>query len=150
MKCKSIKQLISLYGDAVLTREEKERVDVHVETCARCRALLAEHKKTWDVLGAWQQIEPPSDYVSRFWTVCTTQEKWYESLFRLAATITRSRKLAYSVALVLLLIAVVPVSVYRYIENVEARAFVISLSEDEWEMIENLDLLAELDVLDSM
>lgn len=50
-------ELIELAGNR-LDADREKAVLAHLETCADCRARLAEMRTTWDLLGAWE-VSPP-------------------------------------------------------------------------------------------
>jgi hypothetical protein len=54
-------ELLSLYCDGDLTPGERADVDAHLESCAECRALLADIAAITRRAGALEPLEPPRD-----------------------------------------------------------------------------------------
>lgn len=57
--CRDIDHLLPAYLDNELSAEEKKLVDGHLSACHRCRAALADLKKTMGLLQGMQEVEPP-------------------------------------------------------------------------------------------
>jgi hypothetical protein len=59
MDCQEIQKSLSSYLERLLPSEEKKLVEGHLSSCAQCRASLAELKKTKNLLGNLDDVEPP-------------------------------------------------------------------------------------------
>jgi len=68
MKCKEIEKLISRYFDGVLTVEEKEKFETHLESCSSCQAKRQEYDAILKTLRKeefpetkpyfWERLQP--------------------------------------------------------------------------------------------
>jgi hypothetical protein len=59
MICKDIEGKLAAYQEEALSPEEKSLVEAHLGTCAKCSSLLADLKKTVDLLKDLPEVEPP-------------------------------------------------------------------------------------------
>ena len=59
MICKDIEGKLAAYQEEALSPEEKSLVEAHLGTCAQCSSLLADLKKTVDLLKDLPEVEPP-------------------------------------------------------------------------------------------
>jgi hypothetical protein len=59
MICKDIEGKLAAYQEEALSPEEKSFVEDHLGTCAKCSSLLADLKKTVDLLKDLPEVEPP-------------------------------------------------------------------------------------------
>lgn len=69
MDCKHIEDLFSLYLEDELSREQRESVELHLESCPMCTELLALVKNTHEVLGLFPEIEVSSQLKSRLYKI---------------------------------------------------------------------------------
>ena len=59
MTCKDIEGKLAAYQEEALSPEEKSLVEAHLGTCAKCSSLLADLKKTVDLIKDLPEVEPP-------------------------------------------------------------------------------------------
>ena len=59
MICKDIEGKLAAYQEEALSPEEKSLVEAHLGICAKCSSLLADLKKTVDLLKDLPEVEPP-------------------------------------------------------------------------------------------
>jgi anti-sigma-K factor RskA len=66
MTCEEVEQLVDLYSLNALTIDEAEDVELHLETCANCRAAMADAWQTARALRvAVPQVAPPASLHER-------------------------------------------------------------------------------------
>lgn len=150
MSCKNIKQLLLAYLDGELEAKEEQMVKEHIALCEKCCDQLYEYKKSWEMLGTLDPIEPTPGYISRFWTELSYRSSWYEKILEGIRNLFLSRRVVHRVALALVVLIVIYVSVYKHTNALRTRTLLVNMSEEEWEMIENYDLIANLDLLESL
>ncbi len=79
-KCERINELLSGLLDGELTQQDRQRVEIHVETCANCRQLLDELKGQRDSIGqlSFGELTPEErrDMVSDLPTKATRGLGW--------------------------------------------------------------------------
>ena len=59
MTCSEIESRLPAYLDGLLPPEEKDRIEGHISTCARCGRALADLKKTAEILRNLEAVEAP-------------------------------------------------------------------------------------------
>ena len=74
---------------------------------------------------------------------------WYERVLRSAKSIVVRRRLAYRFVAVLFVLLIAHASLRYYLHELNTRTLLINMSEEEWEMIENYDLIANLDLFEN-
>lgn len=67
-KCNSIQRLLSDYIDGILPDKQIEKVDQHLMSCPKCRAVLSSLEKTNRILDLYIEKEPPAGYFDNVWT----------------------------------------------------------------------------------
>jgi predicted anti-sigma-YlaC factor YlaD len=60
MDCRDCEKLLPLYHDGELDRNDRARVDAHVESCAGCRDALAFYAELETSLGERRALRPPA------------------------------------------------------------------------------------------
>ncbi len=154
--CKKINELLIAYCEGTLDREAVARVKAHVDGCEDCRGALASYKASWEMMGTGDELEPQSDYVSRFWTALAERQTWHETL---AASIKEwfvMRRPAYRYAFVIAMIIAFNISVYKSVDVIQTRQMLANMSQEELEMmmkydvVTDLDLLSDFDVVESL
>ncbi|MBU3912228.1 MAG: zf-HC2 domain-containing protein [Candidatus Omnitrophica bacterium] len=150
MNCKDIKQMFFVYIDGELEAEKERIVVDHIASCEKCRVQLYEYKRSWEMLGTLEPIEPTPGYISRFWTALSYRLPWYEKILEGIRNLFLPRRVVYRVALALIVLIAVYVSVDKYTNVLRTRTLLVNMSEEEWEVVENYDLIANLDLLESL
>jgi hypothetical protein len=59
MICKDIEGKLAAYQEEALSPEEKSLVEAHLGTCVKCSSVLADLKKTVDLLKDLPEVKPP-------------------------------------------------------------------------------------------
>lgn len=62
MQCKVVRERLSELLDGVLAVEEAAAVREHLAACEACRRERDELAETWDLLDAWDGLEPSEDF----------------------------------------------------------------------------------------
>ncbi len=76
MDCKHIEDLFSLYLEDELSREQRESVDLHLDSCQECRELLALIKETNEALSLFPEIEVSTQLKSRLYEIPTQKKRF--------------------------------------------------------------------------
>lgn len=69
MNCKHIEDLFSLYLEDELSREQRESVDLHLNSCPECQELFALIKETSEALSVFPEIEVSAQLKSRLYEI---------------------------------------------------------------------------------
>lgn len=64
MKCAELESLLCDYVDGTLTSSERATVDLHLESCASCRALVADSAAAVEFMSRAAEPEPPAALVN--------------------------------------------------------------------------------------
>lgn len=111
MTCEEMEKKLPAWGDEVLSPREEARMTEHLQSCARCRASLAELEKTRTLLRRLPAVEPPpwlrQKIMARVREEAAHREGFFSRLFR-----PLSVKVPLS-GLALALIAVLAFHVYQ-------------------------------------
>ncbi len=67
MNCEETKLNITSLLEGDLSSEDEENFKAHIETCPHCREEVEAHKKTWQILEKWEDIEPSPSFTADFW-----------------------------------------------------------------------------------
>jgi hypothetical protein len=59
MECSDVQEKLSAYVEDIISPEEKQLIDEHLEACDRCSESLADLKKTLEYVGNLREVEPP-------------------------------------------------------------------------------------------
>lgn len=65
MKCNEISDILSLYIDNELSKDEKDKIENHLLSCKDCQKELEEYKKVISAVQNLPEVEPPEGYCSR-------------------------------------------------------------------------------------
>jgi len=155
-KCHKINSLLIEYCEGTLDAQGARMVEEHVHTCADCHAALAAYQSSWELLGAGEELEPPRDYVSRFWSVLAERRTWVERCIELVKEGRMVRRYAYRYAFIVVAILALNISLYKSVEAVQTKQMLMAMNDDELAMlveytvVANLDLLENLDVVESL
>ena len=76
MGCKHIEDLFSLYLEGELSPQQKESVDLHLESCPDCRELLALIGETNDALSTFPEIEVSAQLKSRLYEIPAKRKRF--------------------------------------------------------------------------
>jgi anti-sigma factor RsiW len=71
--CPLIEAMLSAYLDGELTQQNRQRAEVHVQTCDACRKKLAELQRIRDGIGALPYPEPTEEQWSRMMQTTITK-----------------------------------------------------------------------------
>ena len=91
-------------------------------------------QKLWESLQKWHDIEPSPTYQSAFWTRLTSQKPWYQTYLENISKVLSKSAPAFA-ALVLILIFG-----FFMTKGLDTSIQIARLSEEEVQMIENLEL----------
>ncbi len=72
-ECRQIEDMLSAYLDGELTQQHRQRVEVHVDACARCGKTLAELERIREGIGTLPNPEPTEEQWSRMMRVTVTK-----------------------------------------------------------------------------
>ena len=72
-ECRLIEEMLGGYLDGELTQQDRQRVEVHVETCERCRKTLAELEEIREGVGRLQHPEPTAEQWSTMMRITVTK-----------------------------------------------------------------------------
>jgi len=67
MNCTEAQQNLPEYCEGGLSAATMEAMKAHLSKCGTCAAEESAHRKTWNLLDRWTEIEPDSMYRARFW-----------------------------------------------------------------------------------
>jgi predicted anti-sigma-YlaC factor YlaD len=76
MDCKTIEDLFSLYLEDELSPEQKESVELHLNSCPECRKLLALIKETHEALSFFPEIEVSAQLKSRLYEIPAQKKRF--------------------------------------------------------------------------
>ncbi|MDQ7822889.1 MAG: zf-HC2 domain-containing protein [Candidatus Eremiobacteraeota bacterium] len=81
MECKEVREKLGelLSGDA--PPGQREALERHLAACDACRREKEAHEKSWDLLGAYGDIEPHPSYRARFWEQARRKRGFFERVF---------------------------------------------------------------------
>lgn len=113
MNCEELRINISAFLEGDLSGEEEKNFGEHVESCSQCSDELEAHRKTWQMLGEWEDVEPSPRFNANFWEAVEKDPEaysigkpsWWQQFSGAIASGFTYRVPAWSVA-VLLMIAV--------------------------------------------
>lgn len=146
MKCRESKKIMFSYLDGELVSAEQELFLRHLQECPACTKLLAEYKQTWQVLGAWESIEPQAGYYERLKARLAARKTWQETLFENLRSMLLPRPVFQSV-LALGIFVVFFFSGHSYINYRTTQSLLSNMSEQEWEMLANYETVSKLDLV---
>lgn len=72
-ECRPIEEKLSAYLDDELPQQDRQRVEVHIDRCGRCRKTLSELERIHTALGAEPWPEPSDEQWSRMMSVNVTK-----------------------------------------------------------------------------
>ncbi|MFQ5501523.1 MAG: anti-sigma factor family protein [Phycisphaerae bacterium] len=97
--CRPIEEKLSAYLDGELPQQDRQRVEVHVDRCDRCRKTLSELERIHTALGADPWPEPSDAQWSRMMSVPILKtSRGLGWLFGIGGTIVLAGYAAYEFA----------------------------------------------------
>lgn len=113
MNCKDVQSNISLFLEEGLPANEEESFRAHLETCPQCREEVEAYKKTWQLLGEWEEVEPSPSFTADFWKAVEKdpeaasigESKWWQHFLNTLASAFTYRVPAWGV-IALLMVAI--------------------------------------------
>jgi hypothetical protein len=150
MNCSAVKKLISPYLDGRLDVEEYEELQDHVSSCPACEKDVRAYRRSWEMLGQWGDIQPEPGYVARFWTAVSNQVPWYKKMLEVLRPGFFPQRLSPAFIAVMILIVTGIFSLRAYWQAQESEQFLACLSEDEWELVENIELAEDFELIEDM
>jgi hypothetical protein len=82
MTCKDIEDRLAAYQEEAVTPEEKALVEAHLSTCAKCSSLLADLKKTVDLLKDLPEVELPPWFTQKVMAQVREEAEHKDSLLK--------------------------------------------------------------------
>jgi hypothetical protein len=82
MTCKDIEDRLAAYQDGAVTPEEKALVEAHLSSCAKCSSVLADLKKTVDLLKDLPEVEPPPWFTQKIMAQVREESEHKDSLLK--------------------------------------------------------------------
>jgi hypothetical protein len=76
MECKHIENLLSAYLEDELNREEKQKVEEHLNICSDCAELFALLRETTESLTDFPEVEMSEDLVGRLYEIPEKKKKF--------------------------------------------------------------------------
>lgn len=67
MNCEEVKINIGPFLEGDLSSKDEENFKAHTEACPHCREEVEVHKKTWQMLDQWEEMEPSPSFTADFW-----------------------------------------------------------------------------------
>ncbi|NOY68945.1 MAG: hypothetical protein GXP53_05555 [Deltaproteobacteria bacterium] len=136
---------ISDYIDGELSVRMADRLILHMETCGRCREMLARFSGIDEDIGILSEIEPSPDFNRRFWrTLDGQRERGFQTSF--AWLFSGWRPALAAAAAIMIVFGTVILHGNRFLsKNVTAGAPV-----SEMAMAKNLDLFENYDMIENL
>ncbi len=66
MNCRKIRKRLTAYISNELSEDERRKIEIHLQTCPSCRNELIFLRTTREILGAWDEVDPPEELFDRF------------------------------------------------------------------------------------
>ncbi|MCD4785470.1 MAG: zf-HC2 domain-containing protein [Candidatus Eremiobacteraeota bacterium] len=67
MNCEEIRKHISEYIEGDLPQDRMTAYKSHIDNCPGCQKEIEEYKKTWQLLGEWEDVKPGVNFLPDFW-----------------------------------------------------------------------------------
>ncbi|MBI2901042.1 MAG: zf-HC2 domain-containing protein [Planctomycetes bacterium] len=129
MECRHARQLLSEWTDGRVAGALRLGVEEHLKECGSCRREEQELRRTWELLDNYPAIEPSPGFAAR-----------------IMARVRRPLILRF-LAPIAAAAAVVVVSLLLFLPRTSVKPVPPQATEEERELVENLDLLENLDTL---
>jgi hypothetical protein len=138
---------MSVYLDGELNPEKTESVNQHLKGCPTCSRGLAAIKNTWAMLGELEEIQPQQGYVGRFWTKLSLEKTWGERFWAGLEMEIHQRKWVPAMATICIVAIIGLLSANNYIQLQRTDQLLADLSEEDLEMVENMDLAENFNLI---
>jgi len=136
---------ISDYIDGELPVRMADRLILHMESCGKCRDMLALFSGIDEDIGVLSGIEPSPDFNRRFWrTLDAKQEK--ESQISFGWFFSRWRPALAAAAVIMIVFGTVILHGNRFF----SRDVPANIPASEMAMANNLDLFENYDMIDNL
>jgi anti-sigma factor RsiW len=145
MECKDARELLSPYLDRELAAADAEQVRVHLKACDSCRRVLAEMRKSWDILGLFAAPAVSGNFNARFWKKIGAM-KTAESAAgepQPIPLLIRIRRIAGYAAAAAIIVGLCIYLVFGGPSGAPAK----QLSSEDAQVVENLEVLESLEVV---
>ncbi len=133
MGCKEIKEVIFEYPDGDVSQSARLEVEMHLKECRECNLLLNESRQVWDLLGKWEGIESKGDFVARFWSRVSDNDKGGIKDF------LRNWKLSWAAAAAVVFILVMSVIGVSFFESNRANVVFTERDKADEELLVGFD-----------
>ena len=151
MKCTKIKKILPLYMEGELKPNENQAVTEHLNACLGCRQEKEALAKAWNLLSTWEDVQPSSNYVSRFWTEVSLRQPWQEKFLDQLTRFLPNPRWTPAFAAVCLVVIAGLFSFYNYRQvqksNTIPVTIPVNLVEVDLEMIENMELAENYEMI---
>jgi len=147
MDCSEIIKLIPIFLDGGLTADKHQRVQSHLDTCAKCRGEARAIQRTWEMIGELDDIQPDPNFQTRFWSRVADQTSWQEKFFSDIKALLLNRRLVPALAAAGLVLCVSVVVTYQYVQTSKPDGFMAEFSDADLEMVDNIDLAENFDLI---
>jgi len=138
MNCERIETQLIATLDGRARESERREVEEHLAGCAACRARAEEFRRLWSVLDEAPAVEPSLGFDARL-----RQRMAAKPRPRRFAWLVPSPRFALALSLLVLLSVWITSGPREPVENTAAN----TATEEEFKMIENLQVLEDYDVL---
>ena len=150
MDCQKIKKLIPLYLDGELQAQEYQEIKTHLAECKTCQKESLAFEHSWDILSEFRTIEPPADYISRFWTELALRKPWYAKALEVIQEPFLRGKFVPALAAVCAVLIISLFSVRNYYQIERSQQTLSNLTAEEIEVIENMDLAENYELIENI
>lgn len=66
MNCKKVKKILTAYISDELSKDERWEVEMHLQICPYCQREFVSLQATREMLGVWDEVDPPEELFNRF------------------------------------------------------------------------------------
>lgn len=147
MNCREATELFPSFIDRELDNQRISVLREHLSHCPSCREELQAYARTWDMLKVWADEEPSPGYVSRFWTRVAREEPFYEKAWEEIKFFFADKRIAPVIATACLILLVGSFTFYNSFFVTKTETLLSSLSADEMEFVENIELVEQFDII---
>ena len=147
-----IRQLLPLYIEGELEPALADQVKSAVNADAELQQHVRELQGSWEMLDQWDGVEPQANYVSKFWTRLSAEEKWYEPMIRFIQQPRLVPVFATAMIVILVSTAVIQYGQHeqKLVQKQQVEEDIIQNLElvENYEIIEEIEFFEELDFID--
>ncbi len=144
MSCDPIRPMLAAYSEGLLKPDEASKVSEHLSACPACQAEADRHAEVWELLAADEPVEPPADLARRVLEKVRDEGRTGPGRVIRFPTWRRWAASAFAAAAVLLVVGTLVLQ--RGSKEGPALA---GLSEEERQVVANLELLEDYDLLEN-